>query len=662
MTHQKPDRSDERQPGAARGISLRAVIIGSLCIIIFAVVNPFVQFGLGSWWLVGIGSLLAGPVMVLFLLVCINGLIIRAWPGRALNRTELLVIYGMGLASLGYLGPAGGLPSVMGYDMYPGYMATPANDYEHTVLPYIPTWLSPATREASYWFWEGLPEGTGIPWRDIFSPMFYWSLFTFCLLGAMYCLGALFSRDWVEDQRLTFPLVDVPLAITGDGAKPTPGTGLLSNRIFWIGFAVPMLVALLEFLQRFVPNMPTITLTEIQIGRPYLGMGLPWSVLGDTHFSLELNVFGVMCLIPTEVSLSIWLFYALFKLQVLVWAMFGIAEGASQSAIDPATFVRFGETGAYIALTGVLLYESRSALKRALWNVLGRGGAPDAYEPLSGRSIIAGFALANLGMFWIAMRAGMSWWAVALLLGLFYTVCIGSSRLVSAGGVSFISFDNPRWGIVRTLGAQHFNVSTLIMLEYINGIYMAGPYNLPMPHMMNSFKLVRREKIKGRAFTWVTAVATVLMLAFGVPAMLKMIYAGGATRLGDWPFLSRSRDGFENIDVTFHTPETADNWLRLAMGIGAAVMLGISWLHLNATWWPVSPIGFLIASTWVTNHRLWSEALLGWLLVVNIKRWGGLQLYRRMRPAFLGCVIGAQLSEELFGLLRSLDTYRRLPH
>ncbi len=651
----------ESAPAPARGITPRAVLIGSAIVILLSIANPYLQFGLQSWWIVGVGSLLSAPIWVLFLLVCINGLLVRWWPEQAFSRIELLTIYGMGLASLGFLGH-GGLPYMVSYITYPFYMATPASGWEHTILPYIPTWLSPATREASYWFWEGLPEKAGIPWRDIFSPMCYWSLFTFCLLTAMYCLGALFSKDWIESQRLTFPLVDVPIAITGDGMKPTPRTSLLGNRIFWIGFALPAFLGLLGFLHRFLPDVPTVNLYDLQIGKPYVGMGLPWSVLGETYFSMLLDVFGIMCLIPTEVSLSIWLFYVLFKVQLLVWAAFGIAGGASQSSVQPESFIRFQETGAFVALTGVLLYESRTALRRTLRAVVGRGHIADAYEPLSGRSIVAGFVLANLGLFWFATRAGMSWWSMAALMGLFYTLCIGSSRLVSVGGVMFISFDPPRSALFRVIGAWPFDVSSVVLFEYINGIYMSDPYNLGMPHMMNGFKLLRRERINGRTFTWVTALATVLMLSFGVPAMLKMIYSGGAAKLGDWPFMDWPRSGLQEIDATLRSPERPDNWLRLATGVGAVLMLGMSWLHLNAQWWPVSPVGFLIASSWSTNHNLWGEALLGWLVVVSIKRWGGLLLYRRMRPAFLGCVIGSYLSEALFGLLTLVDMWRRLAH
>ena len=124
IRHEATD--SESAPTRARGITPRAVLVGSVIVILLSIVNPYLQFGLQSWWIVGVGSLLSAPIWVLFLLVCINGLIVRWWPERAFSRIELLTIYGMGLASLGFLGH-GGLPYMVSYITYPFYMATPAS-------------------------------------------------------------------------------------------------------------------------------------------------------------------------------------------------------------------------------------------------------------------------------------------------------------------------------------------------------------------------------------------------------------------------------------------------------------------------------------------------------------------------------------------------------
>lgn len=108
------------------------------------------------------------------------------------------------------------------------------------------------------------------------------------------------------------------------------------------------------------------------------------------------------------------------------------------------------------------------------------------------------------------------------------------------------------------------------------------------------------------------------------------------------------------------TPEAPDNSLRLALALGAAVMLGLVWLHGHMLWWPVSPIGFLMASSWEFDNNIWSNALIGWLLTTLIKRYGGLRLYRTFRPAFLGLVLGAFLSDGAFGMLNTVLDFKRI--
>jgi len=653
-----PTADAQRETGP--GVSLRAVLIGVTSIALLSLVNPYLQFLIQSWWIVGVGSVLTGPVLTLFLLVLLNSALARLWPGRALTRAELLTIYGMGIVSLGFLGH-GGLPYLASFITYPFYMATPENNWQHALWPYIPLWLRPGEVQVADWFWEGLPRQTPFPWAAYLSPAAWWSLFTFALFAAMYCLGSVLSRDWIEGQRLTFPLADVPLSMTGEAARPTLAASLMRNRVFWVGFAVPSFLMLVQWLHRFYPNVPQTDVYRVHIGKALIGMGLPWSVLGETHFSILWDVVGAMCLIPSEVSLSIWLFYVLYKLQLLLWASFGVAEGAANSFIHPPTFISFEEVGGFIALMAVLLYESRHALRRALLALGGRRGDGDAYQPLTGRGAALGFLLANALMLWFALKAGMSWWAFGVLMVVFYSLLLGASRLVAAGGVMYVGQGaQPRAVIVRALGARPLGTASLLMYAYLTGIYMNDPYNLAMPQMMNSFKLLRAGRIRGGPFTWAAAVGVVVMLAVGVPAMLTMIHTHGATKLDDWPFSMWGRWVFGEVDASLRLPEPPDNWLRLALALGGALMLGLSWLHMNTLWWPVSPVGFLVASSWVADSNMWSSAFIGWSVVALLKRYGGLPLYRRFRPAFLGLMLGNYLTGGLFGLLNTIVDYKRM--
>jgi uncharacterized protein DUF6784 len=66
-------------------------------------------------------------------------------------------------------------------------------------------------------------------------------------------------------------------------------------------------------------------------------------------------------------------------------------------------------------------------------------------------------------------------------------------------------------------------------------------------------------------------------------------------------------------------------------------------------WWPLSPIGLAMASTYAMD-RIYFSVFVGWVIKVVIVRFGGLRLYRRAVPFFLGMLLG----EGLFGGLAAL--------
>jgi hypothetical protein len=52
------------------------------------------------------------------------------------------------------------------------------------------------------------------------------------------------------------------------------------------------------------------------------------------------------------------------------------------------------------------------------------------------------------------------------------------------------------------------------------------------------------------------------------------------------------------------------------------------------------------------NTRIWTNAFIAWLAVVLVRRFGGLKLYARIRPIFLGMVLGHFL---IMGLRSMID-------
>lgn len=640
---------------SAHPITPRAVVLGAAAVGLLAAINPWLAF-VSRTWSVGSGSLLPSPLVVVFVLTLANGLLVRVSPRRALTRAELLVVYGMLIVAVG-LAMQGGLPYIVSATTFPFYMATPENNWQHMIWPHVPLWLRLGELEANDWFWEGLPRGTPLPWGAWLAPLLAWGSFTFGVMAAMFCLGALVSKDWIERQRLAFPLVDVPLAITGDSPQPTLRAGIFTSRVFWLGFALPAALSLLGWLHRLFPSVPSPQLYDLRMGRYFSGMPLPWSVLSDMSFSILFPVIGITCLLPGEVSLSLWLFYVLYRIQLLVWGSFGVAEEGGQAAIaiNPRVFVGFEEAGGFIALSLALLYQSRKAIRASCWSLVRRGAeSPDPYAPLAGPWAVTGFLASNAFLLWWALRAGMSWWAFAGLLGIFYAVCVGAARLVAAGGVMYVDTGFfPRGVMLRTVGAVPIGAPSLTLYAYLSVIYMYDPMNLALPQVMNGFKLLHSGRVRGRGWAGAAALAVAVMLGVGLAALVWVLYRQGAGSLGRWPFHSYPNWAFGELDASLRTPETADNWLRLALVLGAGFTGLLVWLHGNFVWWPVSPVGFLIASSYETNRSLWANVLIAWAATTLVRRYGGLKLFRSLRPAFLGLVLGQCLTDAALALLSS---------
>lgn len=88
--------------------------------------------------------------------------------------------------------------------------------------------------------------------------------------------------------------------------------------------------------------------------------------------------------------------------------------------------------------------------------------------------------------------------------------------------------------------------------------------------------------------------------------------------------------------------------------LGAGFTLLLVWLNSQFVWWPVSPVGFLIASSYETNRSLWVNVFIAWALTGLIRRYGGLRLFRTFRPVFLGLVLGEYLPRGLFAIISSI--------
>ena len=144
------------------GITPKSLFLGVLCSFFLNVAGPYTVFVLHT---AGMSAdfITAGAVFLFFILVGgINSLLKLIGREWALSTPELVVVYIMMIVASvpPTWGLMGNLPSILGGNYY----ATPENDWERLIMPYVKDWLIPSDPMAAKYLYEGLPKGMPVPW------------------------------------------------------------------------------------------------------------------------------------------------------------------------------------------------------------------------------------------------------------------------------------------------------------------------------------------------------------------------------------------------------------------------------------------------------------------------------------------------------------------
>ena len=127
----------------------------------------------------------------------------------------------------------------------------------------------------------------------------------------------LMRRQWLIHERLTFPLVQVPISIIGEQQDDS---GIFS-RFFrspaaWIGMLVPLLLYSMRALHNYYPAFPEGML----ISKYYFF----WDSKFRLRLSLSYAVVGFGYLLSTKLGFSLWILGLLTSMEHAVLLHFGI--------------------------------------------------------------------------------------------------------------------------------------------------------------------------------------------------------------------------------------------------------------------------------------------------------------------------------------------------
>jgi hypothetical protein len=163
----------------------------------------------------------------------------------------------------------------------------------------------------------------------------------------------------------------------------------------------------------------------------------------------------------------------------------------------------------------------------------------------------------------------------------------------------------------------------------------------------NSLKLAEAVSGSKRRLFWGMALALVLSLAGATWIILTICYEHGGINLHPFFMTHQATRTFNDMARPLANPLPADMRGWAFTGIGALVEGILMWGHHRFYWWPLHPLGFVVGVGWLTS-QIWFSVFLAWLLKLCIVKWGGMPLFEKGKPFFLGLILGEAIAAGLW--------------
>jgi len=615
---------------------------------------------LNAWWLIETEyvaysdnattqALFFNAISILLILLAVNAFLRKLFPRALFTPQELCAVYVLvAVAS-----------NLAGHDQLQILFTTLTFVFRHDtaetgwgakIIPYLPRHLMVRDKAAV----DGLYAGntTLYRWDHIqpwLAPLGWWTVFVLLVVWVMLCLTALFRRQW-DAERLSYPIAEIPIQIINQPQS------LFRNPVLWLGAAIGATGQILNLLHSLYPSLP-----GVMIGVQDYGFDtFPWNAVGSLPICTYPFAFGLTFLLPTQLGFSCWFFFLFSRVELITAALQGQTD-----TYNKFPYIQQQGFGACIGLFMTVIWSARDHLRRVWRTALGprwmSAAGPDTTtepsdddleEPLSYRTAVFGLLGGICGLVWFATAAGMRPFTAVVFLGLLFVVVVVVARLRAELGLP--TFELYQVGaehvMQRVAGTSFWTRSDLGVMSLF--FWLTRTHRgFPMQTQVDAVRLGRRTNSAARPLAGLIMLASAFGTVCAFWALLHCTYQVGyesAKFQGPamWAF---GQEPWRKMDNWITSPQRPDAGSIGAYLFGIGFTLFLAAMRARFLWWPFHPAGYLVSGSFGL-FRLWLPIFASWLAKSLILRYGGLRLYRRALPFFLGLVLG----EFGAGFLRTL--------
>ena len=176
----------------------------------------------------------------------------------------------------------------------------------------------------------------------------------------------------------------------------------------------------------------------------------------------------------------------------------------------------------------------------------------------------------------------------------------------------------------------------------LNMVWAADVQLFFMGTMAHAFKVCEevKEKISARKLLFFLASALVVSAITTIVVYIWLGYQHGMMHGFRWYYINSPLSKWGWVAKTVNNPHPPQHLTTLFTGIGAGLAALLSFAQHRLAGWPLHPVGLAVALT-NTVRGDWFGIFLAWLVKSILISYGGVILYRKVRPLFLGFIMGA---------------------
>lgn len=614
----------------AEVVTKKAIFVG----LILVVVNAY-WVGIASelWYAVyTLVSPFSNAIFTLAVLIALNVFLARFARSLAFTAGELLLIYIM-VTMVSTISGHAMMAILMGTLAHPYWFATSENEWAQLFWQHIPSWITVSNTEWLRGYYEGGSTiFTSEHLRAWLVPVLVWSGFIFVLYGSLLCIGLILRKQWMEHEKLSFPLTHLPVQMTTD-------RNFFRNRLMWIGFSVSAIIRIVNGIHDIFPAMPGFP-PNLRLDQYFLDR--PWSAIGHTSMSFNLAIVGLTYFMPLDLAFSTWFFFWLTRME----KVFADTIGWQNMHLNDRA------TGAWIGIALIALWGARRHLVTLVGNIFSRDAIEDDNEPVSYRAtLILTFLSVGL-VFLFCYIAGMSLWVIIVFYAIFLAFALAIGRVRAELGPPYheVIGINPRQMMVDIFGTRKLGGANLTILSFLYAFNRCNRSH-PMPNQVESLRIGNRVRIPGRTLIISMGLAIAVGAFATLWSYLEVVYRYGLDRCHG----AIGHFGWETLNPLqswLQHPRTTEGLGIFFMLVGLGFVFFLQLMRTYFLWWPLHASGYVLSgAAWGGLIYFWFPVMLSWLIKYLILKFAGWNTHRKMIPFFLGLVLGDYIPRSILSIV-----------